>query len=92
MKKKVTVKPIPQFHSEAEEQAFWDSHDSTEYLDWSQAQKAIFPNLQRSTEHISLRLPSSLLGRIKVLARKNDVPYQSLMKLFLSDRVNQEMK
>ena len=84
------LKPIPKFKNENEERKFWDSHDSTEYLNWSKAQKVIFPNLKSSTESISLRLPSSLLAQIKVLANKKDVPYQSLMKIILSEKINQK--
>jgi len=83
-------KQIPKFKNENEERKFWATHDSTQYIDWSKAEKVIFPNLKSSTESISLRLPSSLLARIKVLANKKDVPYQSLMKVFLSEKVNQK--
>ncbi len=86
------LKKIPKFNNEDEEREFWATHDSTEYVDWSKAQKAVFPNLKPSTESISLRLPSFLLARIKQLANKKDVPYQSLMKIFLSERVDQELK
>jgi predicted DNA binding CopG/RHH family protein len=85
-------KHIPEFKNEDEEREFWTTHDSTDYVDWSKAQKVVFPNLKSSTESISLRLPSSLLARIKQLANKKDVPYQSLMKIFLSDKVDQELK
>jgi len=85
------LKPIPKFKSEDEEIEFWDTHDSTEYLDWSKAEKTIFPNLKPSTESISLRLPSPLLARIKQLANSQDVPYQSLMKVYLSERVDKEV-
>lgn len=84
------LKSIPKFKSENEERKFWATHDSTKYIDWSKSEKVIFPNLKSSTESISLRLPSSLLARIKVLANENDVPYQSLMKVFLSEKVNQK--
>lgn len=86
------LKKIPEFKNEDEEREFWNTHDSTEYIDWSKAQKAVFPNLKPSTESISLRLPSFLLARIKQLANKKDVPYQSLMKMFLSEKVDQELK
>ncbi|MBU4099239.1 BrnA antitoxin family protein [Patescibacteria group bacterium] len=86
------LKKIPEFKNENEERKFWNTHDSTEYVDWSKAQKAVFPNLKPSTESISLRLPSFLLARIKQLANKKDVPYQSLMKMFLSEKVDQELK
>ena len=83
---------IPKFKNDAEEAKFWDEHDSSDYIDWSSAQKAIFPNLKSSTESISLRLPSTLLARIKELANEKDVPYQSLMKIYLSDQVEQSLK
>ncbi|PIR80154.1 MAG: hypothetical protein COU25_01615 [Candidatus Levybacteria bacterium CG10_big_fil_rev_8_21_14_0_10_35_13] len=86
------LKPVPKFKNEDEERDFWATADSTEYIDWSKAQEVIFPNLKPSTESISLRLPSYLLARIKELANKKDVPYQSLMKIFLSERINQELK
>jgi predicted DNA binding CopG/RHH family protein len=86
------LKQIPFFKTEDEEREFWDTHDSTEYVDWSKAEKATFPNLKLSTESISLRLPAALLARIKSLANNKDVPYQSLMKTFLSEKVDQELK
>jgi predicted DNA binding CopG/RHH family protein len=86
------LKKIPDFKSLEEEAAFWGTHDSAEYVDWSQAKQTVFPNLKSSTESISLRLPSSLLARIKELANEKDVPYQSLMKVYLSDQVKQELK
>ncbi len=86
------LKPIPDFKSPEEEATFWVTHDSSDYIDWSKAEKAIFPNLKLSTESISLRLPSPLLAHIKELANEKDVPYQSLMKVYLSDRVEHELK
>jgi predicted DNA binding CopG/RHH family protein len=86
------LKKIPDFKDSEEEAIFWDSHDSAEYVDWSQAKETVFPNLKSSTESISLRLPSSLLARIKELANEKDVPYQSLMKVYLSDQVKRELK
>ena len=85
-----TLKPIPEFRSEAEEREFWETHDSTEYVDWSRAQFVTFPNLKPSTETISLRLPAPLLADLKTLANKRDVPYQSLLKVFLAERVAAE--
>ena len=79
------LKPIPNFRDEGQEREFWATHDSTEYFDWSKAARVVFPNLQPSTHTISLRLPESLLADLKVLANRLDVPYQSLMKVFLSD-------
>lgn len=86
------LKTIPKFKSLEEEAEFWDTHDSTDYVDWSKAQKTVLPNLKTSTESISLRLPSPLLARIKGLANEKDIPYQSLMKVFLSEAVEQERK
>jgi predicted DNA binding CopG/RHH family protein len=84
-------KPIPEFASEEEERVFWDTHDSTDFLDWSQAKPAIFPHLRPSTKTISLRLPESMLNELRVLANKRDVPYQSLIKIFLQERIDQEL-
>jgi predicted DNA binding CopG/RHH family protein len=80
-------KSIPTFKSEAEERKFWEAHDSTEYVDWSKAERARFPNLKPSTTAISIRLPLSLLEQIKIAANKRDVPYQSLIKMWLAERV-----
>ena len=85
MKKK--LRSIPGFKSEAQEQAFWESHDSSGYVDWSQAERVRFANLKPSTQAISLRLPVHLLEQIKIAAHKRDVPYQSLMKVWLSEKV-----
>ncbi len=87
-----TLKKIPSFKTPQEEAEFWRTHDSTEYIDWSEAKKAVFPNLKPTTESISLRIPSTLLSRIKELANEQDVPYQSLMKVYLNDRVQHEIK
>ena len=81
------LKPIPKFRSEAQERKFWETHDSTGYLDWSKATNARFPNLKPSTKSISLRLPIDLLERIKVEANRRDVPYQSLIKVWLKEKV-----
>jgi predicted DNA binding CopG/RHH family protein len=86
------LKKIPKFDSPEEEALFWDEHDSAEYVDWSKVENTVFPNLKSSTESISLRLPSTLLARIKELANEKDVPYQSLMKVYLSDQVKHELK
>lgn len=82
------LKPLPKFRSEDEEREFWHAHDSTEYLDWSKARRVQFPNLKPTTKSISLRLPISLLDRIKVEANKRDVPYQSLIKTWLAEKVD----
>lgn len=89
---KKTLKSIPKFKTEDEERDFWATVDSSEYFDWSKAERVIFPNLKFSTETISLRLPESLLAEIKALANKKDVPYQSLMKVYLAERVEKELR
>jgi predicted DNA binding CopG/RHH family protein len=85
------LKQIPRFKNENEESEFWSTNDSTEYLDWSKAKRVRFTKLRPSVRSISLRLPEALLERIKVLANRNDVPYQSLMKVYLSERVEKEI-
>src|SRR4030042_1779191 len=85
-------KRMPKFKNEDAEREFWAKHDSTEYMDWSRAKRAIFPNLRHSTKVISLRLPESLLEELKRLANKRDVPYQSLLKMYLAERVEQELR
>ncbi|HEY3278727.1 MAG TPA: BrnA antitoxin family protein [Syntrophorhabdaceae bacterium] len=85
------MKKIPQFKSEEEERKFWQSHDSTEYIDWKKAERLTLANLRPSVKTISLRLPESMLEELKLLANKRDVPYQSLIKIFLSDRIEQEL-
>ena len=87
---KKRLKPIPRFPTEAEERAFWATHDTVDYIDWSKAKPAVFPNLHPSTETISLRLPAPLLADLKALANERDVPYQSLLKVFLAEQVRQE--
>ncbi len=82
------LKPVPRFTSEAQERKFWETHDSADYIDWSKARPARFPNLKPSTTAISLRLPVSLLEQIKVAANKRDVPYQSLIKAWLAEKVS----
>lgn len=86
------LKKKPKFRSEQEEAEFWSNHDSTEYIDYSKARRTLFPSLKPSTETISLRLPKSLLDQVKTLANKRDVPYQTLLKLFLADRVEEELR
>lgn len=83
------LKKLPEFTTEAEERAFWESHDSSDYVDWSQAEQTSFPKLKPSTKTISLRLPEALLDRIKIEANKRDMPYQSLIKSWLADDVNE---
>lgn len=79
---------VPAFASEAEERAFWESHDSTDYLDWTKAQNIVLPNLKPTTKTISLRLPQHLLDSIKAAANARDVPYQSLIKVWLQEKLN----
>jgi predicted DNA binding CopG/RHH family protein len=81
------LKSIPKFRSEAEERRFWQTHDSSDYIDWTKAAQVRFPNLKPSTTAISLRLPVTLLERIKVAANKRDVPYQSLIKTWLAEKM-----
>lgn len=83
--------PIPNFPTEAAEQEFWAERDSTDHVDWSQAETVTLPNLRPSLKTISLRLPAHLLAGLRMLANKQDVPYQSLLKTYLSDRVRQEL-
>jgi predicted DNA binding CopG/RHH family protein len=80
-------KTAPRFKTEAEERKFWETHDSTDYVDWSKAERTRFPNLKPSTTAISIRLPTGLLEQIKIAANKRDVPYQSLIKIWLSEKV-----
>lgn len=84
-------KTIPRFRSEDAEREFWAHADSTEYLDWSKAKRATFPNLKPSTRTISLRLPESVIEAMRLLANKRDIPYQSLMKVFLVERIAIEL-
>ena len=91
MAKRAARKAVPAFANERAEREFWETHDATQFVDWGQARIAVFPNLKPSTETISLRLPTALLSELKALANKRDVPYQSLLKVFLADRVASEM-
>ena len=92
MSKQKKFKEIPEFKSDAEEKKFWDDADSTKYLDWSKAETATLPNLKLSTKTISLRLPQFMLDYLKTMANKRDVPYQSLIKVILNDKIEGEMK
>ena len=87
---KPKLKKIPSFANEVEERRFWETHDSTDYVDWSKAQRVRFPNLKLSTTAISLRLPQGTLDRIKVAANKRDMPYQSLIKYWLDEKLKTE--
>lgn len=84
-------KKIPKFKNEAEERFFWQKHDSSEYVDWSDAENVVMPKLKPSTKSISIRLPESMIEELKVLANKRDVPYQSLLKMFISERIDSEL-
>jgi predicted DNA binding CopG/RHH family protein len=85
-------KQLPKFKNEDQEREFWSSHDSTDYIDWDSAEELVLPNLKPSLKTISLRLPEHLLNELKFLANKKDVPYQSLLKMFLSERVQSELR
>lgn len=84
------MKKIPSFKSEKAERAFWAKHDSADHVDWSRARRITLPRLQPSVRTISLRLPESMIDELKMLANRDDVPYQSLIKLFLADRIRRE--
>lgn len=85
------LKSIPKFKTEDEEREFWSTHDSTEYIDYSKAKRTLFSNLKPTTKTISIRLPESLIEKLKVLANKRDVPYQSLLKVLLAEKVDEEL-
>ena len=85
------LKKIPEFKSDEDEFDFWSTHDSTQYVDYSKGKKVLFSKLKPSTKTISIRLPESLIEHLKLLANKRDVPYQSLLKVFLSERVDEEI-
>jgi predicted DNA binding CopG/RHH family protein len=84
-------KKLPEFKSEAEERLFWQQIDSSDYLDWSDAEEIIFSRLKPTTRTISIHLPESMIEELKLLANKRDVPYQSLLKIFLSERIYSEL-
>ena len=86
------AKKIPVFKNDDDERAFWKNHDASDYVDWNTSGKVIFNNLKPTTKTISLRLPEYILDELKILAHKQDVPYQSLIKIFLKDRIDQEMR
>ncbi len=85
-------KKLPGFKDEDQERDFWSSHDSTDYIDWDTAEEPILPNLKPSLKTISLRLPENLSNELKFLANRKDVPYQSLLKVFLAERVQAEIR
>lgn len=86
-----TFKELPEFVDEDEEREFWATHDSTEYIDWDSAQAIVLPKLRPSTKTISLRMPELMLNELRLIANKWDVPYQSLIKMFLKERIDQEL-
>jgi predicted DNA binding CopG/RHH family protein len=86
------LKPLSAFNSEEEEREFWAIHDSMDCVDWAKAERLVFPNLKPTARTISLRLPETMIGNLKLLANKRDVPYQSLLKVFLADRLKEEMR
>ena len=92
MPKPVKRRPIPSFSSEDQEREFWAKKDSSKYIDWSRAASVSLPNLRPSTRTISIRLPEPMIDRLKVLANKRDVPYQSLLKLFVAERIEEELR
>jgi predicted DNA binding CopG/RHH family protein len=83
-------KGVPRFQSEDKERDFWSKNDSADYINWKKAQEIRFPNLKPSTKTISVRFPEGLLDDLKILANKRDVPYQSLLKIFVAERVEEE--
>ena len=89
--KNVKKKRIPKFNNEDDEREFWASHDSTDYIYWSGAKEVIMPNLKPTLKTISIRLPEIMIEELKLLANKRDIPYQSLMKMFLAERMEQEL-
>ena len=90
MRKK--LKEIPVFKNESEEREFWENNDSTDFVDWESAESVVLPKLKPTTQTISLRLSGSMLDKIRLVANKRDVPYQSLIKIFLTERIEEELK
>jgi predicted DNA binding CopG/RHH family protein len=89
---KPRLKPLPKFRTEAEEARFWNRHDSTAYIDYDKAKPVVFPRLKPTTETISLRLPKAVLAHLRRLANRRDVPYQTLLKMFLAERIHAELR
>jgi predicted DNA binding CopG/RHH family protein len=84
-------KSMPKFQSEDEEREFWAMHDSTEYMDWSQAERVVLPKLKPAKKTISLRMSETMLNELRLLANKMDVPYQSLIKVYLRERIDKDL-
>ena len=83
------TKPLQKFASEAAERRFWEAHDSTSYIDWSKAERAVYTQLKPTTRSITLRLPETLLARLKTAANQRDVPYQSLINVWLAEKLEE---
>lgn len=91
-KAKQRIRKIPKFENEDQERDFWASHDSVDFIDWRQAEQVKLPNLRPTTRTISIRLPEAMIERLKVLANKRDIPYQSLLKMFVADKIEEELR
>ena len=91
-KVKRRIRKIPKFRDEEQERNFWASHDSTDYVDWRRSERVKLPNLRPTTRTISIRLPESMIEKLKVLANKRDIPYQSLLKMFVADKIEEELR
>jgi len=86
------VKKIPALDSEEQEREFWGKHDSSDYVDWKKAERVRLASLRPTTRTISIRLPETMIERLKVLANKRDVPYQSLLKIYVAERIEEELR
>ena len=91
-KVKRRIRKIPKFKGEDQERNFWASHDSTDYVDWRRSERVKLPNLRPTTRTISIRLPESMIEKLKLLANKRDIPYQSLLKMFVADKIEEELR
>ena len=91
-KVKQMIRKIPKFESEDQERDFWASHDSTDFVNWRQAERVKLRNLRPTTRTISIRLPEPMIDRLKILANKRDIPYQSLLKMFVADKIEEELR
>lgn len=91
-KPKKVLRKIPKFETEDQERQFWAANDSTEHLNWRQGKRVKLPNLRPTTRVISIRLPETMIERLKILANKRDVPYQSLLKLYVAERLEEELR
>ena len=85
------IKKIPRFKNEAEEKEFWEGRDSAEYVDWSKAERVVLPNLKPTLKTISIRMPEFVIEELKVLGNKRDIPYQSLLKMFVIEKIKENM-